>query len=153
MSGKRKITKPKRSTRKYVIVEGKLMKNKRGFGFVCPNNVDDVFVSGRDMNGAMNGDIVRVKARENNRRRGAFEGNIIKIIERSCQYVVGHLIMERGLYLVYPINNNKDYIMISKKNIGSAKTGDVVKAKIIRYPKGDYIAEGRIKTVVAMAGR
>jgi len=152
MSRKRKIKKPKRNARKSMIVEGKLMKNKRGFGFVCPNNGDDVFVSGRDMNGAMNGDIVRVKARENNRRRGAFEGNIIKIIERSCQYVVGHLIMERGLYLVYPINNNKDYIMISKKNIGSAKTGDVVKAKIIRYPKGDYIAEGRIKTVVAMAG-
>lgn len=97
------------------------MKNKRGFGFVCPNNVDDVFVSGRDMNGAMNGDIVRVKARENNRRRGAFEGNIIKIIERSCQYVVGHLIMERGLYLVYPINNNKDYIMISKRILAQQK--------------------------------
>ena len=30
--------------------------------------------------------------------------------------------------------------------------GDVVKAKIIRYPKGDYIAEGRIKRIVARAG-
>ena len=72
MSRKRKIKKPKRNTRKSMIVEGKLMKNKRGFGFVCPDNGDDVFVSGRDMNGAMNGDIVRVKARENHRRRGAY---------------------------------------------------------------------------------
>lgn len=152
MSRKRKIKKPKRNTRKSIIVEGKLMKNKRGFGFVCPDNGDDVFVSGRDMNGAMNGDIVRVKARENHRRFGAFEGNIIKIIERSCQYVVGHLTMERGLYLIDPINNNNDYIMISKKNLGSAKPGDIIKAKIIRYPKGDYIAEGKVKTVVARAG-
>ncbi|ASS38077.1 ribonuclease R [Mogibacterium pumilum] len=152
MSRKRKIKKQKRNTRKSIIVEGKLMKNKRGFGFVCPDNSDDVFVSGRDMNGAMNGDIVRVKARENHRRLGAFEGNIIKIIERSCQYVVGHLTMERGLYLIDPINNNNDYIMISKKNLGSAKPGDVIKAKIIRYPKGDYIAEGKVKTVIARAG-
>ncbi|WP_456153107.1 RNB domain-containing ribonuclease, partial [Mogibacterium sp.] len=152
MSRKRKIKKPKRNTRKSMIVEGKLMKNKRGFGFVCPDNGDDVFVSGRDMNGAMNGDIVRVKARENHRRRGAYEGNIIKIVERSCQYVIGHLTIQRGLYLVDPINNNYDHIMISKKNLGSAKPEDVVKAKIIRYPKGDYIAEGRIKRIVARAG-
>ena len=31
-----------------MIVEGKLMKNKRGFGFVCPDDGVDVFVSGRD---------------------------------------------------------------------------------------------------------
>ena len=152
MSRKRKIKKPKRNARKSMIVEGKLMKNKRGFGFVCPDNGDDVFVSGRDMNGAMNGDIVRVKARENHRRRGAYEGNIIKIVDRSCQYVIGHLTIQRGLYLVDPINNNYDHIMISKKNLGSAKPGDAVKAKIIRYPKGDYIAEGRIKRIVARAG-
>lgn len=152
MSRKRKIKKPKRNARKSMIVEGKLMKNKLGFGFVCPDNGDDVFVSGRDMNGAMNGDIVRVKARENHRRRGAYEGNIIKIVDRSCQYVIGHLTIQRGLYLVDPINNNYDHIMISKKNLGSAKPGDAVKAKIIRYPKGDYIAEGRIKRIVARAG-
>ena len=152
MSRKRKIKKPKRNNKKAIIVEGKLMKNKRGFGFVCPNSGDDVFVSGRDMNGAMNGDLVLVKARENHRRRGAFEGNIIKVIERNSQYVVGHLSRERGLYLVHPINTNNDYIMVSKKNIGSAEPGDVVKAKIIRYPKGDYIAEGKVKTIVARAG-
>ena len=152
MSRKRKIKKPKRNARKSMIVEGKLMKNKRGFGFVCPDNGDDVFVSGRDMNGAMNGDIVRVEARENHRRRGAYEGNIIKIVDRSCQYVIGHLTIQHGLYLVDPINNNYDHIMISKKNLGSAKPGDAVKAKIIRYPKGDYIAEGRIKRIVARAG-
>ena len=152
MSRKRKIKKPKRNYKKTMIVEGKLMKNKRGFGFVCPDSGDDVFVSGRDMNGAMNGDLVRVKAHENQRRRGAFEGNIIKIIERNIHYVVGHLSRERGLYLVHPINTNNDYIMVSKKNIGTAKPGDVVKAKIIRYPKSDYIAEGKVKTIVARAG-
>ena len=152
MSRRRKIKKPKRNARRTMIVEGKLMKNKRGFGFVCPDDGDDVFVSGRDMNGAMNGDIVRVKARENHRRRGAFEGNIIKIVERSCKYVIGHLIVQRGLYLVNPINKNNDHIMISKHNLSSAKPGDIVKAKIIRYPKGDYIAEGRIKRIVARAG-
>ena len=152
MSRKRKIKKSKRNLRKSMIIEGKLTKNKRGFGFVCPENGDDVFVSGRDMNGAMNGDIVRVKARENYRRHGAFEGYIIKIIERSCQYIVGHLIRERGLYLVNPINNNNDYIMVSKKNIGASKPGDVVKVKILRYPKGDYIAEGKVKTIVARFG-
>lgn len=152
MSRRRKIKKPKRNARRTMIVEGKLMKNKRGFGFLCPDDGVDVFVSGRDMNGAMNGDIVRVKSRENHRRRGAFEGNIIKIVERSCKYVIGHLIVQRGLYLVNPINNNNDHVMISKHNLSSAKPGDVVKAKIIRYPKGDYIAEGRVKRIVARAG-
>ena len=80
MSRRRKIKKPKRNARRTMIVEGKLMKNKRGFGFVCPDDGADIFVSGRDMNGAMNGDIVRVKSRENHRRRGAFEGIIIKIV-------------------------------------------------------------------------
>jgi ribonuclease R len=149
---RRKIKKPKRNARRTMIVEGKLMKNKRGFGFVCPDDGVDVFVSGRDMNGAMNGDIVRVKSRENHRRRGAFEGNIIKIVERSCKYVIGYLIVQRGLYLVNPINNNNDHVMISKHNLSSAKPGDVVKAKIIRYPKGDYIAEGKVKRIVARAG-
>ena len=152
MSRKRKIRKPRQHNRNATILEGRLVKNKRGFGFVCPEDGDDIFVSGRDMNGAMNGDFVRVKAHENFRKRGAFEGKIIKIIERSCQVVVGHLIMERGLLLIEPISSNDDAISISKKNIGAAQIGDVVQAKIIKYPKAGYMAEGKVKSIVAEAG-
>ena len=152
MSRKRKIRKPRQHNRNATILEGRLVKNKRGFGFVCPEDGDDIFVSGRDMNGAMNGDFVRVKAHENFIKRGAFEGKIIKIIERSCQVVVGHLIMERGLLLIEPISSNDDAISISKKNIGAAQIGDVVQAKIIKYPKAGYMAEGKVKSIVAEAG-
>lgn len=130
MSRKRKIRKPRQHNRNATILEGRLVKNKRGFGFVCPEDGDDIFVAGRDMNGAMNGDFVRVKAHENFRKRGAFEGKIIKIIERSCQVVVGRLIMERGLLLIEPISSNDDAMSISKKILGQHKLAMLFKPKL-----------------------
>ena len=61
--------------------DGILQMNNRGFGFVLtPEGEDDIFVSEKDLNGAIHGDTVQVRTRL---RRGRTEGSVIKVLHRN----------------------------------------------------------------------
>ncbi|WP_283401070.1 hypothetical protein [Desulfurobacterium pacificum] len=71
------------------LVVGKLCVYREGFGFVDPiSGGKGVFVPGRNMAGAMNGDIVAVEIVKEG-RDGKKEGKIVSIIERAVKKVVG----------------------------------------------------------------
>ena len=76
--------------KKIVTVVGKLSVNVKGFGFVTPDEGGkDIFVAAEDLNGAFNGDSVKVRitAQYNSRR----EGRVIEILERANEKIVGTL--------------------------------------------------------------
>ena len=76
-------------------VTGILQKHKRGFGFVITKRPEaiteekDIFVSGKDMSGAMNGDLVEVELIPALLWKSSPEGIVTGILSRSVSEVVG----------------------------------------------------------------
>ncbi|MCI2061873.1 MAG: ribonuclease R [Eubacteriaceae bacterium] len=136
---------------------GVIHKHKRGFGFVTPEDEDgslgDIFVPGKSMNGAMNGDIVEVNLIPEYLWEQSREGIVTRIISRSVEEVVGTFEKNKKFGFVVPDDRKQnDDIFIKKKDFGGAKRGDKVVAKIVKYPGKHDSAEGRIIQIISHAG-
>lgn len=129
------------------LVVGTLKKNRKGFGFVIPESDQngDVYVASGDMNSAMHGDKVAVRLLYEKEGDKSREGEIIKIIKRENYEVVGTYEGSSKFGFVVP-NDSKlgTDIFIAQENTGSAKTGDVVVAKITVWPEKRKSPEGKI---------
>ena len=69
---------------------GKLIVNKKGYGFVDIEGKDDVYVSSNNLNGAIHGDIVVVEITSKSGLE--LEGRILKVVKRELKNVVGTII-------------------------------------------------------------
>lgn len=81
---------------KYLLFEnshlktGRLIVNKKGYGFVDIEGDEDVYIAAKNMNGAIHGDFVVVEVTS---KKGLdLEGRILKIIKRELKTVVGTII-------------------------------------------------------------
>ena len=74
---------------------GRLIVNKKGFGFVDIEGKDDIYIAASNMNGAIHGDIVIAEI--TSKKGFDPEGRILKIVKRDLENVVGTIIK----------NNNK----------------------------------------------
>ena len=88
---------------KYMLLEnshlrkGVMRANKKGFGFVEIENMeDDVYVSADNMNGAIHGDIVLVEI-TSKMNIDRLEGRILKIVKREVNRYVGEINFEKGI--------------------------------------------------------
>ena len=73
---------------------GKLVTNKKGFGFVDIGGEIDVFIPPVFMNGAIHGDQVVVEITSD--RGYQMEGRIVRVIERELKQIVGEYYIENG---------------------------------------------------------
>ena len=149
---------------KYILVDsqkykkGKLQLNERGFGFVKIENSDEeVYVSGRNINNALNDDEVIVEITDDGTQKETHsEGKIIQILKHDKDTLVG--IFESSKNFGFVIPDDKKFgsdIFISKKNCGRAKNREKVVVKITKYPEKGKRAEGKIIEIlgnVNMAG-
>ncbi len=124
------------------------------YGFVILNNqnIRDVFIAGKNLNTAFDGDIVEVKLLERQRGKN-IEGTIVNIVERSRKEIVGTLQKSNSFYFVIPDDKkiHRD-IYISSKNLGSAKAGDKVVVGNIKWISPNLNPEGEIIEVLGKAG-
>ncbi len=73
---------------------GKMIANKRGFGFVDIDGDEDVFIAPTNMNGAIHGDSVVVEITS---KKGIdLEGRIVRILKREFNPMVGEIYMIKG---------------------------------------------------------
>ena len=148
---------------KYALVDdskykkGKLQVNERKFGFVKIENSDEeIYISGKNINNALNGDIVIVEIIDDSSKDGHKEGKIVSIFERDKKSIVG--IFEKSKSFGFVIPDDKKFgsdIFISKKKFLGAKNNDKVVVKITKYPENGKKAEGEVVEVlgnVDMAG-
>lgn len=148
---------------KYALVDdskykkGKLQINERKFGFVKIENSDEeIYISGKNINNALNGDIVIVEIIDDSSKDGHKEGKIVSIFERDKKSIVG--IFEKSKSFGFVIPDDKKFgsdIFISKKKFLGAKNNDKVVVKITKYPENGKKAEGEVVEVlgnVDMAG-
>lgn len=134
------------------LAAGKLRCNNRGFFafLICDNeNEDDVYIDGKSLAGAIDGDRVIAHIDGVDERTGRREGHVTKILERGNERVTGILQEKRkdGLYTV-KCDNERIYtkIRIEDEDIMDACEGQRVVVSITRY-KNNHIYGRVIKTL------
>lgn len=134
------------------LLTGTFEGNQGGYGFVVLDDdpeAKDIFIPKDCVNDAMHKDKVLcqiVKPEANGKR---CEGEIVQIIERGKNEIVGTFQHNKSFGFVVPddAKYGKD-IFISKKLMNGAKTGHKVVCKIVQWPKAGKKPEGRITEIL-----
>lgn len=102
----------------------------RTFGFIRPEieGLDDVFVPGKFLLGAMPGD--RVLYREIPSRSGKPEGEVLDIIEEADNKLTGMIVEEDGILCLLPDTMSRTPIRINRRQSVEYSEGDKVLAEI-----------------------
>ncbi len=133
------------------IYVGKIQTTQKGFGFlIAENNVmDDVFIPAGALAGAMNGDRVFVKIVNRSGAGRKNEGEVIKIIKRANEKIVGTFEANESFGFVVPDDKhiNKD-IYIKREGINGAKTGQKVVVTLTEWPEERRNPVGYISEVL-----
>ncbi len=131
------------------LIAGRVLGHADGFGFVQPDDgTDDLFLSPRQMFNLMHNDRVLVRV-DGVDRKGRREAAVVEVLERNTQHIVGRLVKEHGLFYVTPDNRKiPRNILIPADELGKAKKGQIVVAKIIQQPAENRQALGRITEVL-----
>ena len=131
-------------------VIGTFNAHEKGFGFVKPEKEEkDIFISSRNVNGALNEDVVEVELVSDSEKGKSREGKIVKIVRRGKEVLVGTFQKSKNFGFVIP--DDKCFgtdIFISKKNFDKARDKHKVVVKIIKYPENGHKAEGKIIEVI-----
>ena len=125
----------------------------RGNAYViCEDLEHDVYVPSRNLNKALNNDLVKVYVykRKKNKKQ---EGDIVEILKRDKTDFVGVLQLNKNFGFVIP-DDPKMYsdIFISESKLNEAKNGDKVLVKIKDWPKNSKNPFGEIKLVLGRPG-
>ncbi|MBK5262384.1 MAG: ribonuclease R [Peptostreptococcaceae bacterium] len=134
---------------------GTLMKHKKGFGFVVPDEEtgNDIFISTDDMNNAMNGDKVSVRVTGSSTATGKREGIIENIITRNITEIVGTFDSSNNFgFVISDDKRQNDDVFIKKNDFKGAKKGDKVVVTISKYPEKGHKAEGFISEIISRYG-
>ncbi len=129
------------------LVVGTFHGHERGFGFVVPlqPGAEHIFIAPDAMGGALHGD--RVVARKSGRPVGgrSLEGEVIRVLARANQRIVGTLDREGGLGFVVPDERRIPYaVVVPAGALGGARSGDKVVVEITRWPEPRRAPEGRV---------
>jgi ribonuclease R len=140
-------------------IVGKFRANSKGFGFVTPlepNSHGDLFIRpGRTME-AMSGDTVMAKVIQRGKRDGQmqYSGEIIQIIERGRNQVVGTLEHQNDYWFIKPDGSGVlEPVSVDDVTAKNARAGDKVVVEIVSYPSERYLARGVIIEVLGKSGR
>jgi len=138
-------------TEKMNMVAGRIQGNKKGFGFLIPDNKDlrDLFIPAENLNGAMNDDrvIVRLTAGESGTRKS--EGEVVRILKRANARIVGTFENGNGYGFVVP-DDPRIYqdVFVSKSDFNGAKDGYKVVVEITKWPEARRNPEGIVVEVL-----
>ena len=135
-------------------ITGKLEINQGGYGFVIPGSkeIGDIFIAARNLSTAFSGDTVEVALFAKQKRKN-FEGQIIKVIKRKREEIVGTLKKSNSFYFVKPDDpgiHRDIYIDIS--HLKGAKKGDKVIVSNLFWNTSMLNPEAEIIEVIGESG-
>jgi len=131
------------------LVVGRVKCHPDGYGFVIPEKEgeEDIFISLRNLQEAMNGD--RVVARVESVRKKGKEGKVIRILERGFHKVVGKFMKATHYSYVIPEHERiLQEIYIPEGETKRARPNQIVVAEIIQYPSERARPQGRITHIL-----
>ncbi len=116
------------------LVRGRISGHMDGYGFLIPeaDDEDDVFLGHRQMRGVFHGDIALVRIRGTD-RRGRPEGEIVEVIERKTEQIVGRLYFENQTWFLESLNNRicQEILVHPVENL---EKGLIVTARVVDQP-------------------
>lgn len=119
-------------------VQGKLVLNHKGFGFVLVEDGQDIFVNSRNLKGALHGDIVQVVILPFSAGSGP-EGRVYNIIKRANNRFVGTVFKEKGGYFltIDPVTPQRGIRILrdSSRNF-RIKPGDIIAVEVEDWEHG-----------------
>ncbi len=136
-------------TDKFHLLHCKVQGHSDGYGFAIPNSEnDDVYLNSEQMRLVFDQDEVLVKV-TNIDRRGRQEGQIVEVLKRAHQSLVGRYYQESGVGFVLPDNPRiSNEILIAPSERNNAETGQIVQIEITDYPIKRLSARGKIVEVL-----
>ena len=131
-----------RSAKAAGLVKGVLRTNAKGFGFVVrEDGGEDLYVSSKDYNTAINGDTVLVRPALHE-RGGRSRWAVYSVLDRGINRVVGQLKLYPGLGIVTPDNEKLPQEIFVADN-GRAMDGQKVVVRIT-----DYLTDGCLRGAI-----
>jgi len=132
------------------VLQGIIETTKRGAGYVVMEGDDnDIYISSKNRNRALNGDLVEVKLFS---KTGKPEGEIVRIIESANKLIVGTLEISDKFAFLIPDNFKLDInLFIPLSKIKGAKNGYKAVAKIGDWPEKAKNPFGEIIEVLGRA--
>ncbi len=137
------------------LVRGIISVSPRGFGIVRPDDGSEkeIFVYGRDLNGAMHHDRVMVRISRTGVGGQRPEGEVIRALERAHRQIVGTYRKLKPLPQVIPDDPRLLYpVYVKPKARAKINDGDKVVVEITVWPDKDRYPEGRILEVLGRKG-
>lgn len=125
----------------------------RGQGYIIVEDFeDDIYVSSKNLNKALNGDIVEVYVFKR-KKGGKTEGEVTKIIERKRTEFVGTIDVQENFAFV-DVTDYKMYtdIFVPKNKINGAKSGEKVLVEMLEWPEKEDSPIGKVIKVLGMPG-
>lgn len=126
--------------------------DRGSYAFVSTGNELDVFIPERYLNTALNGDKVEISLLAKKRGKNV-EGEVVKILERANEEIIGTLKKSRRFYFVDPDDEkiHRD-IYIDPDSLETAANGDKVVVGDIHWEDPHLNPEGKIIEVLGKAG-
>lgn len=125
----------------------------RGQGYIIVEGLeDDIYVSSKNLNKALQGDIVEVYVFKR-KKGGKTEGEVTKIIERKRTEFVGTIQVQENFAFV-EVSDHKMYtdIFIPKNKINGAKNGEKVLVVMEDWPEKADSPFGSVIKILGMPG-
>lgn len=137
------------------LIVGRLQGHNKGFSFLIPDNPveQDVYISSEDSNGGMHNDRVIVRLHRGVNANGRREGEVIRILDRANQQLVGTFEQSKAFGFVVA-DDNRIYqdVFVPKSEFNGAANGDKVVVELTRWPEPRRNPEGRVVVVLGRAG-
>lgn len=142
------MKKQKKQPKKITAYTGVLDISRSGIGFVTIENYDqDILIKPNDLGKAFNGDTVKIEITKHS-SAGRSEGKVIDIVSRSEKNYVGILEINKNVAFFVSSNQSLPDFYIPIEKIKSAKNGDRVLAKFVKWDKSDKKPQGEIVEVI-----
>jgi ribonuclease R len=124
-----------------------------GYGFIVTDEYpEDIFVSVKNLNHALNGDKVKVYLFAKKKKSRA-EGEVVEIITRARTTFVGIVEMSKSFAFLVPNTKQIPFdIFIPLRSLKDAKDGQKAVAKIVEWPAGNKNPIGEIIEVLGFPG-
>ena len=120
--------------------------------FLPDDGGEPIFIAERNSAHAMNNDRVRIAFYAKRRGKGA-EGEVIEILQRANDTIVGTLEVNKGYAFLLTENRTlANDVFIPKDKLKGGKSGDKVVVKIIEWPERAKNPMGQVIDILGKAG-